>query len=41
MNGNIMGLSGVTILAVIGTAIVAVDRWRKKRKKRNGKSSSD
>ena len=33
MNGNIMGLIGVTLLAIIGTTVVAIDQMRKKRKK--------
>ncbi|WP_437559931.1 hypothetical protein [Acidithiobacillus sulfuriphilus] len=40
MSGNIMGLIGVTILAVIGTAVVAIDHLTSKRhKKTKGKES--
>lgn len=35
MSGNIMGLLGVTLLAVIGTAVVAVDWWGKHHAKKD------
>lgn len=39
MSGNIMGLIGVTILAIIGTAVVAMDQLGKRHKK-DGKEDS-
>ncbi|MDA8246979.1 hypothetical protein [Acidithiobacillus sp.] len=35
MSGNIMGLIGVTILAIIGTAVVAIDQIGKRHKKQD------
>jgi hypothetical protein len=35
MSGNIMGLIGVTILAIIGTAVVAIDQLGKRHNKKN------
>ncbi len=35
MSGNIMGLIGVTILAIIGTTVVAIDQIGKRHKKQN------
>ncbi|WP_283102978.1 hypothetical protein [Acidithiobacillus acidisediminis] len=32
MSGNVMGSLGVTLLAIIGTAVVAVDRFGKQHK---------
>ena len=38
MSGNVMGLIGVTELAVTGTAVVAIDRLGKRRKNQNQSS---
>ena len=40
MSGNIMGLIGVTILAIIGTAVVAIDQVGKRHKKDSQKDST-